>query len=245
MIKKIESVNNTFIKDLVKLKDTKNIKESKKFLVEGWHLVNEAKDYLECILVKEEQDNFSVDQYIVTGDILKKISNNKSVPEIIGVCKFKEEKLITSNEIIFLNAVQDPGNVGTIFRSALAFNFFDILVDDSCAFKYSPKVVQSSQGSIFKLNILIANIDTIKFLKRENYKIICTTLSPNSEKLSEFCRVFDKYCVIFGNEGNGISKEILELSDLNLIIDINNIDSLNVGISAGIIMYNFKYGQKK
>lgn len=240
MIKTITSRNNEFIKYLVSLKDNKNIKKEDKFLIEGIHLINEAKDDLICVLTLEEIPTLNCDQYIVTEEILSKLSNNKSISKIIGVVNLLKEKDIKSKKLVYLNKVQDPGNVGTIFRTALAFNYFDIIVDKETAFKYNSKVIQSSQGSIFKLNIVEKDISFLKKLKEQGYKIIVTCLDKNSKKISEICNVFDKICIVFGNEGQGVDKEIINLSDEKLMIEIANIDSLNVAVSAGIILYSFK-----
>lgn len=237
MIKEITSTSNELIKKLAKLKDTKNIKKEGMILIEGEHLIKEAKDDLLFILTLHELEEFNCDQYIVTKDILTKLSSGKSFSRVIGVTKLLKSKAIETNKVVYLNKVQDPGNVGTIFRTSLAFSYFDVVVDSGCAYQYSSKVIQSSQGSIFKLNINNGNINTLKQLKKDGYKIICTCLDPNSKKLSEICKVFNKICVVFGNEGQGIDQEILDLSDIKLIIEMSNIDSLNVAISAGIILY--------
>lgn len=240
MIKEINSKNNDFIKYLVSLKEIKNIKKENKFLVEGMHLVLEAKENLICILTLKEEKDFTCDQYIVNEDILKKVSSSKTPPKIIGLVNSIKEKEITSNKLIYLNRVQDPGNVGTIFRTALAFNYFDIITDSGCSSKYNSKVIQASQGSIFKLNIIEKNVEFLKDLQRKGYKIIVTCLDPNSKKISEISKVFDKICIVFGNEGQGVDKEIIEMSDYKLMIEMGNIDSLNVAVSAGIILYHFK-----
>lgn len=150
MIKTITSNTNEFIKYLNKLKDTSFSKKENKALIEGEHLVNEAKDYLLAILTLKEIKGLEIDQYIVTEEILKKLSSGKSFSKIIGLISLKKEEPIKSNVLIYLNRVQDPGNVGTIFRTSLAFSYFDILIDEGSSYKYNPKVIQASQGSIFK-----------------------------------------------------------------------------------------------
>ncbi|MDY2728147.1 MAG: RNA methyltransferase [Candidatus Onthovivens sp.] len=240
MIKKISSVSNTFIKELYKLKNTKNIQEQKAFLVENEHLLEMSKQYLKCILTLNINENYDCDQYIVTKEIMEKLSSGKSPDRIIGLVDFPTIKPASSNKIIYLNKIQDPGNVGTIFRTALAFNYFDILCDNGCAFKYSSKVVAASQGAIFNLNIIDSCLTDLLYLKSQGYKIISTTLSPKSKKITDICRDFDKICIVFGNEGKGVDDEILKISDEFLKIEIDNIDSLNVAVSAGIILYSFK-----
>lgn len=241
MIKTITSNTNDFIKYLNKLKDTSFSKKENKALIEGEHLVNEAKDYLLAILTLKEIKGLDVDQYIVTEEILKKLSSGKSFSKIIGLISLKKEEKIKSNVLIYLNRIQDPGNVGTIFRTALAFSYFDILIDEGSSYKYNPKVIQASQGSIFKLNIINSDFSNLFSLKKEGYKIIVTALNNNSIYLKDF-KLLDneKYVIIFGNEGQGVNKEIIDIADYILKIDINNIDSLNVAIASGIILYSLK-----
>lgn len=241
MIKTITSNTNEFIKYLNKLKDTSFSKKENKALIEGEHLVNEAKDYLLAILTLKEIKGLDVDQYIVIEEILKKLSSGKSFSKIIGLISLKKEEKIKSNVLIYLNRIQDPGNVGTIFRTALAFSYFDILIDEGSSYKYNPKVIQASQGSIFKLNIINSDFSNLVSLKKEGYKIIVTALNNNSIYLKDF-KLLDneKYVIIFGNEGQGVNKEIIDIADYILKIDINNIDSLNVAIASGIILYSLK-----
>ena len=241
MIKTITSNTNEFIKYLNKLKDTSFSKKENKALIEGEHLVNEAKDYLLAILTLKEVKGLEIDQYIVTEEILKKLSSGKSFSKIIGLISLKKEEPIKSNVLIYLNRVQDPGNVGTIFRTSLAFSYFDILIDEGSSYKYNPKVIQASQGSIFKLNIINSDYSHLISLKKEGYKIIVTALNNNSIYLKDFkLKDNEKYVIVFGNEGQGVSKEIIDIADYVLKIDINNIDSLNVAIASGIILYSLK-----
>lgn len=241
MIKTITSNTNEFIKYLNKLKDTSFSKKENKALIEGEHLVNEAKDYLLAILTLKEIKGLEIDQYIVTEEILKKLSSGKSFSKIIGLISLKKEEPIKSNVLIYLNRVQDPGNVGTIFRTSLAFSYFDILIDEGSSYKYNPKVIQASQGSIFKLNIINSDYSYLASLKKEGFKIIVTALNNNSIYLKDFkLKDNEKYVIVFGNEGQGVSKEIIDIADHVLKIDINNIDSLNVAIASGIILYSLK-----
>ena len=240
MIKTIQSLNNEFIKYLNSLKNTSEIKKEGRFLIEGEHLIKEAGEFLDCVLTLKEIPDLKVDQFIVNESILKKLSNGKSPARIIGVVNIPKNEKEAGKHIVFLNNIQDPGNVGTIFRTSLAFDFFDVYCDKGCAYKYSPKVVQSSQGSIFKLNIKDSSLEELKKLKEAGFAIVSTTLSEKSVKLNDLEELPEKYVLVFGNEGQGVDKEILDLSDIHLKIEMGNIDSLNVAISAGIILHAFK-----
>ena len=240
----ITSQSNQQIKDLRKLKSEKEF-----LFLDNPKLIDEAvsaKCEIYKIIFEEGKDEkFShLKKYnfiIASKDVFKSISSATTSQGVVAMVKFGQKTFKPpSGNFLVLDEVQDPGNVGTIFRTALAFNYFDIIADEGTASKYNSKVVQSSQGSIFKLNILEKNIEYLRKLKKDGYKIIVTCLDTNSKKISEICKVFDKICIVFGNEGQGVDQEILALSDEKLMIEIANIDSLNVAVSAGIILYSFK-----
>lgn len=238
-IQYITSKTNQKIKDIVKLYDNKTRKEEGLFLVEGFHLFEMAKasNQLKEIYTTKEVD-IDVPQYIITPEILEKITKSKTPQGIVSVCYQNKEKEL-GNKVIYLDNIQDPGNLGTILRTALAFSFFDIVLSKDCVSLYNEKVISASQGAIFKLNILIdKDIEFLKDLKSKKYELISTALK-DSKDVKEL-KTKDKYVLIFGNEGNGIRKEILDLSNQKVRIDMDNIDSLNVGVAASILMYLLK-----
>ena len=239
---KITSKENQKIKELIKLYDNKYRKEKSLFIVEGYHLLEMA---LSNNLVKEiytlkeiEGIDKSIPQYQISEDILKKISKTKSPQGVVAICHFKKEKPI-GNRLIYLDNIQDPGNLGTILRSALAFSYFDVVISSDSVSLYNEKVISASQGAIFKLNILLdKDASYLNRLKEDGYQLISTALK-DSKNINEI-KLKDKYVLIFGNEGQGIRKEILDISNDKLRIDMDNIDSLNVGVAASILMYLLK-----
>lgn len=239
-MKEITSLNNEFIKECAKLKDKKYRDETGKFLVEGYHLVEMASDYLETIFVSDKGDYGKIKDvtyYLVTPEIIKKLSQTMNAQGIVGVCKKKEEKEISSNNILILDNLQDPGNVGTLIRSALAFNIKDIILSNEMVDIYNDKVIRSSQGAIFKVNILYRDLlEEIKVLKNKRYKVFGTALN-NAKELGKI-EFSDKNAIILGNEGAGIKEEILKATDENIFLEMNKeIDSLNVGVAGSILMY--------
>jgi len=237
MIKNITSIDNKIVKEAYQLKNIKNIKKYKKFLIEGEHLLSMSKDQLFCVFSDKILNlDEKVDQYIVNEKILKKLSSNVTHSNIIGVCKIKETKIDYENLLIYLDNIQDPGNLGTILRTCLGFNIRNIILSDDCCFPYSFKVVQSSQGAIFHLNLAEKSYVFLKELKEKGYMIYSTSLANDSESINNL-KIDGKTVLVFGNEGQGIRKEILEISDKKIIIPIENIDSFNVGIATGIVLY--------
>lgn len=241
MIKYITSNQNEFIKYAVKLKETSTIKEEKKFLIEGFHLLEMANDYLECVFTEKPLNlDEKITQYIVNDSILKKLSSGKSISRVVAICRLKEVEIdLNAKIIVYLDGVQDPGNVGTIFRTCLAFGIKDIFLSEDSAFLYNSKVIQASQGSIFDLNIKLGNIVDLFKKQKEGYKILSTTLNGNKISVDNYEINDQKVCIVMGNEGQGIQNRIIDMSDASIYIPINNIDSLNVAISFGIFAYIF------
>lgn len=233
----ITSLNNDKVKYWVKLQEKKFRDQEGLFIVEGDHLVNEA---IKCGLAKEiiSLDDFSnsIPTYKITEEIMKKISSQKSISRICAICfKIKEKEI--GNKIICLDNIQDPGNLGTIIRSAVAFNIDTILLNDKSVDLYNDKVIRSSEGMIFNINVIRCNLyDKLNELKNEGFKIIGTSVKNN--KLLKNIEKEEKYAIVLGNEGNGISKEIEELCDDFIYIKMSeNCESLNVAVASSIIMY--------
>ena len=226
----INSLQNEKIKNYAKLNEKKYRDETNKFIIEGIHLVEEAKSY--GIVSEILTTNPNIDGTLVSEEVMKKLTNQKSVVEVCAICnKLKKEDV--TNKILILDNIQDPGNVGTLIRTAVSFNF-NTIVMENCADIYSSKVLRATQGAIFKLNIINTNIiDFIKTL--DGYKVYGTSLR-NGIGLKEIEKS-DKLAIILGNEGNGVRNEILDITDKNIFIEITNMESLNVGIAGGILMY--------
>ncbi len=229
---KISSKDNPIIKNLIRLYQNKKERDSSGlFIVEGYNLVEEA--YKAGIIerIYSINNNEIYDNYVqITPELLKKITDTVTPEGIIAVCK-KKRGFIKGDKILYLDRLQDPGNIGTILRSALSFNF-DTIILDECVDLYNPKVIRSSQGSIFNLNFVN---DSLNNLKEEGYYIIGTEMFGTP--LTEFKNTNKKIVLILGNEGNGVRKEYLELSDINLTIPMNKMESLNVSIAGSILMY--------
>ena len=212
---------------------TKKKKKKKKFLVEGKHLVEEAKKYG---LLEEAFSISNLENYTqVSEAIMKKICNTNTVVSEIGLCKMIEKKEL-SNLVLALDKVQDPGNMGALMRSACAFGFKTIVLGEGCVDIYNDKVIRSSQGAIFKLNFINTNL--VKFLQdKENEYVIYGTNVINGIPLSSIKKE-EKMIFVLGNEGNGISKEVAQIIKNNIYIPMQDTESLNVSVAGGIIMYH-------
>lgn len=235
----ITSVNNNKIKELNKLKEKKYRDESNTYLIEGEHLVYEAykANLLKELFVLDGED-FSMDVPItlVSKEVMKKLSSMDSYPNVIGLC-YKRENNFIGDKILILEDIQDPGNLGTIIRSSLAFDIDTIVLSPKTVDLYNSKVIRSTQGMIFNSNIVVRELsDFIKELKNDNYKIFGTKVDGGMD-----IRNIDlpsKMAIVIGNEGNGMSDSISNLCDNYLYIKMNNnVESLNAGVAASILLY--------
>lgn len=241
-MKEITSINNDYIKYLLKLKEKKYRHSENKFLVEGYHLVNEAyqsKILKEVLVVNEDNKYKDISVIKVTDQIIKKLSSTINPQNIIGICEIPKNKEIKGTKILLLDNINDPGNMGTLIRSSLGFGINTIVLSEDCVDLYNEKVIRATQGAIFKINIIIDDLkNVIKKLQGNNIKVYGTSLE-SSKFLQEY-NVKDNYAILLGNEAQGVKQELLELTDENIKIEINSqLESLNVAVAGSIIMYYF------
>lgn len=233
------STDNKKMKELKKLNIKKYRDQSNSFLVEGEHLVLEAykKGLLEELFLEE---NTKLDLYVKTSylsrNVIKFISELDNPSIIIGLCKKVEEKEI-ENKVLVLDDIQDPGNFGTIIRSAVAFNIDTIVVSNNTVDLYNSKVIRASQGMLFNINIIRRDLNVfVPELKKEGYQIYATKV--NGGKSLKTIEKMEKFAIIMGNEGAGVSDNLMSLANEYLYIDMNsNCESLNVAVATSIILY--------
>lgn len=235
----ITSINNEYIKEISKLNEKKYRDKSNKYLIEGLHLVTEALKYdiIDTIIIREDFSyETDIKHIIVSNEVMKKLSDNPSIPKIMAIV-YKKENTISGNKILLLDRLQDPGNLGTIIRSAVAFNFDTIILSNDTVDLYNSKVLRSTQGMLFNINILRQDLTSvINELKNNNYTIYGTKVD-NGNDVKEINNT-NKFALIIGNEGTGISDNILKQCDKYLYIKMNNnCESLNAGVAASILMY--------
>ena len=241
----ITSIKNDTIKSILKLKQKKYREETSSFLIEGEHLVEEAlKVNRITLLIKNETytGNLGYEkELIVTSNVFNALAFSKTPQGIMAICCIKEIPLAyqTLSKVLILDGLQDPGNVGTLIRSALAFDFDAMILSNNCVDIYNNKVVQATQGAFFRLSIVKAELlKQIAILKANGFTIFGTSLEKAIPLESIDFTNYSKIGVVLGNEGNGVSKEILEKTDYSIKIQISEqMESLNVAIAGSIIMY--------
>lgn len=236
----ITSLNNEHIKELNKLKEKKYRDQKGEFLIEGEHLVLEAikKDLVKELIILEGEDFYSENIKItyVSKEVMKKLSSMDSYPKVIGVSNKNKEENIKGNTLI-LEDIQDPGNLGTIIRSAVAFNIDTIILSPKTVDLYNSKVIRSTQGMLFNINIIVRNIcDVIEELKNKEYTILGTKVDNGKDVRDIYIK--GKYALVIGNEGQGMSSKVSSLCDEYLYIKMNtNVESLNAAVASSILMY--------
>ena len=235
----IKSVENKKIKKLAKLLIKKYRDEEDYFLVSGRHLVLEAynnKMLLEIITTEDSNISLDIPTTYVTYPVLKKLTTDKNPESIVGVVK-KINKNKLGNKVLILDDIQDPGNLGTIIRSSVAFNVDTIILSKNTVDLYNDKVLKATEGMIFNINIRKEDILTyIDELKSKDYKIYGTNVDGG--KVVQDLELDGKYAIIVGNEGKGVRKEILDKCDEYFYIPMNSTcESLNVGVATSIILY--------
>lgn len=238
----ITSLQNETIKEFMKLKQKKYRDEKKQFLIEGYHLVEEALKYgcVDCVITVNEE-KYEVETYYVSSRVMEKLAFTKSPQPIMAVCHYNQENHILQGgkRYLLLERVQDPGNVGTLLRTALAFGYDQVIMSKDCVDLYNDKVIRSTQGALFQLNVCVTDvIMAIHTLKDMGVEVYGTCLH-NAREIDEYVSQ-EQMAFVLGNEGQGMSQEAILACQHLLYIPIQSIDSLNVGVAGAITMYQFK-----
>lgn len=234
------STSNPKIKELKKLQQKKYRDQSGMFFVEGEHLVMEAYktgNLLELFLKEGTTSSLPVETSVLTEELLCYLSEVETPQPMIGLCRKKEFEHELKNKILILDGIQDPGNLGTIIRSAVAFHIDQIVLGEHTVDPFNGKVVRSSQGMIFKAHFVEEPLTTIlPTLKKLGHTILGTSVIDGKE-VRTFSKM-EKFAIIMGNEGNGMRNELEPFCDASLYIKMaEECESLNVGVATSIILY--------
>ena len=251
----ISSVNNKIIKDIRKLDKKKYRRENHLYLVEGFHLVKEAlqsKQNYHYLLGTEESlarledethRDFSDDKTILINDVIcDHLSSTKNSQDIFMVLPINQPKSFSFDygKWVVLDDVTDPGNVGTIIRTADAAGFDGVVLSKESVDLYNPKVQRSMQGSQFHIQIIQTPImDAIASFKENGMPVYVSVLDKGAKKLNNTPAV-PQLALIIGNEAHGASREVIDSADKKLYIPIyGQAESLNAAVAAGIMIYHF------
>lgn len=249
----ISSPKNEKIKELVKLQTAKGRKKAGMYLLEGEHLVEEAikeRAQIKLIVVtsnrledyKKLLAQADVQVLVVSQDVFYKLSMTETTQGILAVVEIvKQEILPHKGRFIVLDAVQDPGNLGTIVRTADAAGFDAVVLGTGTVDLYNDKVLRSMQGSHFHIPVFQANLqEYLPILKEKGVQVAVTALHRDSKDYSVLQGATD-VAIVVGNEGQGVSDDVIDLADVVVTIPMfGKAESLNVSIASALLMYKTK-----
>lgn len=239
----ISSKDNPKFKGWVKLRQKKFRKLEQLFLIEGEHLVVEAlKANLVVDVLLREGIAFECDAPITYIDhhLFEKLVFTETSQGIMAVCRIEEQEIVNYERLLLIDNVQDPGNVGTLIRSALAFGYDGAVLSEETVDIYNDKVLRATQGAVFQLPIKVTNLESyISELCEMGVKVYGTHLSKDALTMEEI-PASESMAFVVGNEGIGISDTVLERCIGNVVIRTSaSVESLNVGVAGSILMQKF------
>lgn len=239
----ITSQSNTVVKLINKLKQKKYRDETGEFIVEGYRNVRDtafdAPQSVKTIVLGESAYNVHGGEFsafpitVVSDSIIEKLSEADSSQGVISINAKKQSEFPKTN-CVYLDRVRDPGNVGTILRTAVAAGYDAVLC--GCCDVYSPKVVRSAMSAVLKCRI---GIDIgVAELKTAGYEILVADMGGEDVFMS--ARPSGKYCIVIGNEADGVCEEISNIADRVVAIPQSGVESLNAAVAAGVLMFTLK-----
>lgn len=239
----ITSLKNPKVAAWKALKDRKGRRESGCFLVEGRKMVEEALKSafdVETVLVQEGMelpDGLTMPVYELPAHVLAAVCDTKTPQGIAAVVRMKEQSAL-GKHIVVLDGVQDPGNVGTIIRTADAAGLDGVLLSTQCADVFSPKVLRATMGSIFRMNLRTTDDlpGELTKLREKGYSILSSQL--DGTPFYEREKVAEQFALVIGNEGNGVSEQVQQTATHRVRLPMRGgAESLNAAIAAAIMMY--------
>jgi len=230
----IASESNANYKKFLDVK--KNGKKYGLVLVEGEDLIEACKqtNALVNVISYQAMPEYSdCDQVVLEKKLYKNLSSYQSLPRVMGIAKYSLSEDI-GDKVLYLDGIQDPGNLGTIERSALAFGFSSVILSKDCVSPFNSKTVQASKGSMFDLKIKYMELEELVDLR---YELYLTCLEGDDIKYVKIQKT-GKICLVIGNEGQGIRQNHLSLAGHKIRLEISSrIESLNAAVAASIFMY--------
>lgn len=240
---RIDSLTNAQVKRWVSLHTVKGRHEHGYFLVEGEHLVDEAvkAGWTNKLLIREGFDNpYSHHNAIhLSTLVFKKVSQLESLGWIMAECTLPRPVELSGSRFLVADRIQDPGNLGTIIRIAVAFGFDQVVCSSDCVDLFNDKVIRSTQGALFHVPVVRGDLnDCLTQLISQGITLYATA-AQGEMKLSQV-KPHDRVALILGNEGSGVSTEVMAMADHRLAIEMSAFESLNVAIAAGIVAHHFR-----
>lgn len=253
----ITSKDNEMVKNIKRLKEKKYRQQEQAFIVEGIKLVQEAiqeQMVIKKVVICEDcTTDGSIDQSLlyeiakqdcmyVSKNVFESLTDVVNPQGILAVIEKKnEESAIDYGEdmLIVLDGIQDPGNLGTILRTMDSAGLKQIILSETTADPYNPKVVRSTMGAIYRIHIIQASniLETLKNIQKNKFQVVATSLQTQE---NIYTIDYHKKAIVIGNEANGVSKEVLELANQKVKIPmLGKTESLNAAVATSVIIYEY------
>lgn len=253
----ISSKDNEIVKHIKKLKDKKYRDAENEYIIEGIKLLQEAieeKATIKQIVICDNCQNsgvipkelmYEIAKYeciYVTEKILKTITDVNTPQGILAIIEKNNKNIsidYTQDVIVLLDDIQDPGNLGTILRTVDSVGLNQIILTKGTADCYNPKVIRSTMGAIFRVNIIECEDvqETLKEAKKNKYKVVVTSLQTEN---SIYNINYKKKIIVIGNEANGVEQKVQDIADEKVKIPmLGKTESLNAAVSTGIVLYEY------
>lgn len=235
----ITSIHNHTIKELLKLKQKKY--RNNYYLVESMHLVEEAvRTHQADLIISTSAVDMKIDNLVVSKEVMEKLAFTKTPQPIMARCCIgKNNELLPGKRYLILDGLQDPGNIGTLIRTALAFGIDQVILSKQCVELYNDKLLRAMQGAHFHISCIYRDLEEVISLLKQNGVCIVGSALENGQPIDTITKQ-EKMAFILGNEGNGMTPRILSLCDQVAYIPISTIESLNVAVAGSIMMYHFR-----
>ena len=251
MIYEISSTQNKTYKHIKSLQLKKNRLLNNEFVAEGIKSTDEAVSHcanVKLVAVSEQffnSDGFSklqignVDVYVVKDAVFDGLCLTKTPQGILSVIetRYADADFSQATLCVYCDGVNDPGNLGTIIRTSNAAGVDKIILSPNCVELYSPKTVRSAMGALFHADVLNGNIETLQKLQKSGFNIVTGALRTESKSYTNI-DMTQKTVIVVGNEANGVSDEVIDVSDELAIIPMReSAESLNVAVAASVLIY--------
>ncbi|EFR31557.1 TrmH family RNA methyltransferase [Eremococcus coleocola] len=252
----ITSKQNQSIKEWRKLHTSKGRRKARAFLIEGDHLVQEALKAglpLQALMAtpaylgdhEELFDQDHCDTYLLTPGLAQYLSQTQQDQGVFAVVESKQKPASLDpswHRLLLLDAIQDPGNLGTMIRTADAAGFDAVILGQGCVDPYNDKVLRATQGSIWHLPVIHYDLKAaIPALQATKIPVLATALHKDAQIYSDL-KLDDKVALIMGNEGAGVAGDLIQAADHSVYIPmLGQAESLNVAVATGILLFHFNH----
>ncbi|QLK85769.1 RNA methyltransferase [Staphylococcus sp. 17KM0847] len=247
-MEQITSVQNIKIKNYNKLKKKKERDKQQRAIIEGFHLIEEAFNsdvlieqlfMIEPSRIPEEIQQAAKECFIINQKVAEALSGTVTPQGIFAVIQKSSVNIDHATQVLVLDRIQDPGNLGTLIRTADAAGLDLVVVAKGTADVYQEKVLRASQGSVFHIPTVEVP-DVVKYVQNFSGPVYGTALH-NAISYRDVQSQQDTFALVLGNEGQGMSEELLQITTQNMMIPLHGrAESLNVAIAAGILMFHLK-----